>query len=120
MTKMVYQYPYDKVSVMSQISGELVYENDTGITKYETYDERIRQLKLKHGITGFSNQRIADDIDKGDDSLDNYTGIRRTILDIEFEKRSSVFRDEYKIVNSRSENETDANKLQTRYSYYRE
>lgn len=120
MTKMMYQYPYDKVSVMSQISGELVYENNTGITKYETYDERIRQLKLKHGITGFSNQRIADDIDKGDDFLDNYTGIRRTILDIEFEKRSSVFRDEYKIVNSRSENDTDANKLQTRYSYYRE
>lgn len=120
MTKMTYQYPYDEISVITQISVELVYENDTGITKYDTYDERIRQLKLKHGITGFSNQRIADDIDSGNDSLDNYTGVKRTILDIEFEKRSSVFRDEYKVVNSRSENETDANKLQTRYSYYRE
>jgi hypothetical protein len=120
MTKLTYEHPYESISVMTQISSDLVYENDSGITKYDTYDERIRQLKLKHGITGFSHQKIADDIDNGDDSLDNYTSVRREILDIEIEKRSSVFRDEYKTLNAISENNTDVNKLQTRYSYYRE
>ena len=42
MVKMTYMYPYDEISVMTQISGDLVYENGDGITKYETYDQRIR------------------------------------------------------------------------------
>ena len=54
-------------------------------------DGEMEEFRSKYGIpASFSETDIVDNIEKGLDSLENYTGYKLELLQMEFKKRANV------------------------------
>ena len=96
------------------------YKNRAQLTSDSMQFKRINNIPLS-----FNEQSIVDNIDAGADSLENYTGSFRQLLDIEIARRARRLTQvgnndkKYSWAFLPSDNFDDISNNKTRYSYYR-
>ena len=121
-----YNVPVDEISTHSILSSNCIKDTLTDNDNYfvhkniildytNTDNDEIIRLKRIHNIIKFDEKEIVDKIDNGEDSLDNYDGIKREIIEREISRRASTL----KIIDNSNNELYTNNNLSTRYSYYR-
>lgn len=106
------------------IFPDVVNGDEYKVKNYISYDSEsvIRNKKIVLGIaTSFDQDGIVDDIEKGYDSLDNYSQNEQDLLNYVIEQREQQLDDSNIYFQNSDILSTDYNKTQntTRYSYYR-
>lgn len=96
-------------------------KQNSPILQQSSYDEFLT-FKEENGISpSFDQDSIVDDIEQGIDSLDNYTGYERELLNLEISRRAGVLKktDIIGQLNGLVDSDGDIVLRKTRYSYYR-
>jgi len=111
------KYSYIYEYMVDDLANSLNATHDDADLESE-HDKEIRLLKLRYNVPlSFDNVGIVDDIDAGNDFLENYTAPEQAVLSAELARRADIHEQYTHQGNSR--NDALAMKL-ARHSYYRE